>query len=96
MLSRLTDRRLPRDVANPHGAPGNAGWRLVDHGDTDARRAFEELLQYLFTKRGGEWSLLLLDNVPGESPTRRYFRSLPGGGETAWESEILHESLLLP
>jgi CelD/BcsL family acetyltransferase involved in cellulose biosynthesis len=95
MLSRLTDRRLPATSLTFMEHPETQVSDLLIAEGTDATRAVDELLRYLLTKRGGEWSLLLLDKVPSESPTRRYFRSSAGAGETAWESEISHESLIL-
>jgi CelD/BcsL family acetyltransferase involved in cellulose biosynthesis len=96
MLSRLTDGRLPATSLTLMEHPETQVGDLLITKGADAGRAVDELLHYLFTKRGGEWSLLLLDKVPSESPTRRYFRSSPGAVETAWESEISHESLILP
>jgi Acetyltransferase (GNAT) domain len=96
MLSHRLDSRFPATALTFMEHPETQVGDLLIAEGADASRAVDELLQYLFAKHGTEWSLLLLDKVPSESPTRRYLRSSPGAGDTAWESEVSHESLILP
>lgn len=94
MLSRLTDSLPATALTFMEHPETQVGDLLIAEG-ADASRAVDELLQYLFTKHGSEWSLLLLDKVPSESQTPRYFKSSSRAGGSVWESEISHESLIL-
>jgi len=57
------------------------------------QQAVNALLDYLLTERAKEWSLLLFDKLPMDSPTAYYLRQSLNQTDVRWESAISHESL---
>jgi CelD/BcsL family acetyltransferase involved in cellulose biosynthesis len=96
MLSHVSDKRLPATSLTFIEHPETQISDVLILQEFDGGQALDTLLRYLLTEKGSEWSFLLLDKIPSDSQTARHFANALGAAASSSESEMSHESLIIP